>query len=191
MAEHVLTMTDRRRFLVGATGSLLVLSAPSILRAQEAVGTRRNTSSFRTHEWQDHFDSLGKGIIISDTSTKVLQHWTTDGEMRIYPTSVPMSDELTRRGYTEIVFKDEAPDWAPTPSMIERDPSLPRYMPPGPENPLGIRAMHLTWQYYRIHGTNDTRKIGRKSSNGCIGLYNEHIVEVFDRTPVGTQVKLI
>ncbi|PTQ63188.1 hypothetical protein C8N42_1571, partial [Celeribacter persicus] len=25
----------------------------------------------------------------------------------------------------------------------------------------------------------------------CIGLYNEHIEEVFDRTPVGTQVKLI
>lgn len=191
MAEHALTKTDRRRFLTGATGSLLVLAAPSILRAQEAAPTRRNVSSFRTHEWQDHFDSLGKGIIISDTTTKVLQHWTTDGEMRIYPTSVPMSDELTRRGYTEIVFKDEAPDWAPTPSMIERDPSLPRYMPPGPENPLGIRAMHLTWQYYRIHGTNDTRKIGRKSSNGCIGLYNEHIVEVFDRTPVGTQVKLI
>lgn len=191
MAEHVLTMTDRRRFLAGAAGGLLALAAPSILRAQEAAPTRRNVSSFRTHEWQDHFDSLGKGIIISDTTSKVLQHWTTDGEMRIYPTSVPMSDELTRRGYTEIVFKDEAPDWAPTPSMIERDPSLPRYMPPGPENPLGIRAMHLTWQYYRIHGTNDTRKIGRKSSNGCIGLYNEHIVEVFDRTPVGTQVKLI
>ena len=191
MAEHVLNMTDRRRFLAGAAGGLLALAAPSIRRAQEAAPTRRNVSSFRTHEWQDHFDSLGKGIIISDTTSKVLQHWTTDGEMRIYPTSVPMSDELTRRGYTEIVFKDEAPDWAPTPSMIERDPSLPRYMPPGPENPLGIRAMHLTWQYYRIHGTNDTHKIGRKSSNGCIGLYNEHIVEVFDRTPVGTQVKLI
>ena len=191
MAEHALTMTDRRRFIAGATGSLFALAAPSILRAQEAALTRRNISSFRTHEWQDHFDSLGKGIIISDTTTKVLQHWTNDGAMRIYPTSVPQSDELTRRGSTAIVFKDEAPDWAPTPSMIERDPSLPRYVPPGPENPLGIRAMHLTWQYYRIHGTNDTRKIGRKSSNGCIGLYNEHIVEVFDRTPVGTQVKLI
>ena len=89
---------------------------------------RRNTSSFRLHDWRDHFDALGKGIIISDTRTRVIQHWTADGEMRVYPTSVPQSDELTRRGYTEIVFKDEAPaDWAPTPSMLERDPSLPRY----------------------------------------------------------------
>ncbi len=186
---------DRRRFLLAAAGGAVVLAAPAVLRAQgmaqDAAPVRRNASSFRLHDWRDHFDTLGKGILLSDTVTRVLQHWTADGEMRIYPTSVPQSDELTRRGYTEIVFKDEAPDWVPTPSMIERDPTLPRYVEPGPDNPLGIRAMHLSWQYYRIHGTNDTRKIGRKSSNGCIGLYNEQIVEVFDRTPVGTQVKLI
>ena len=189
-------MTDRRnlfsrRYILATAAS--ALAAPSLAWAQtrETGAVRRNISSFRTHEWQDHFDRLGKGIIISDTNTRVLQHWTQDGEMRLYPTSVPLTDELTRRGYTKIVFKDPEPDWTPTPSMRERDPSLPAYMPPGPDNPLGARAMHLTWQYYRIHGTHDTRKIGRRSSSGCIGLFNEHIIEVFDRTPVGTQVKLI
>uniref|UniRef100_UPI00404864ED L,D-transpeptidase n=1 Tax=Yoonia sp. TaxID=2212373 RepID=UPI00404864ED len=49
----------------------------------------------------------------------------------------------------------------------------------------------LSWTYYRIHGTADTHKIGRKSSNGCIGLYNEQIEEVYSRSPVATQVKLI
>ena len=179
----------RRAFIMGAGATALV--APSILRAQEAGTVQRNTSGFRLHRWQDHFDRMGKGIIISDTRSRVLQQWTPDGEMFIYPTSVPMTDELTRRGYTEIVFKDPEPDWTPTPSMRKRDPSLPAYMPPGPDNPLGVRALHLSWQYYRIHGTHDTRKIGRRSSNGCIGLYNRHIVEVYDRTPVGTQVKLI
>jgi hypothetical protein len=47
------------------------------------------------------------------------------------------------------------------------------------------------WTYYRIHGTHDTRKIGRKSSNGCVGLYNEHIEELFEMAKVGTQVLLI
>ena len=56
---------------------------------------------------------------------------------------------------------------------------------------MGVRALHLSWTYYRIHGTHDTRKIGRRSSSGCIGLYNEQIIEVFERTPVGTQVRLI
>lgn len=181
----------RRTFLFASAIGLVSLAAPTVLRAQEAAPARRNISSFRLHDWQDHFDSLGKGILLSDTTTRVLQHWTADGEMRVYPTSVPMSDELTRRGYSEIVYKDDAPDWVPTPSMRERDPSLPSYVAPGPKNPLGVRAMHLTWQYYRIHGTGDTRKIGRRSSSGCIGLYNEDIIEVFDRTPIGTQVKLI
>ncbi|MCK0166683.1 L,D-transpeptidase [Jannaschia sp. S6380] len=179
-----------RRAFAGSLGAL-VLCAPAVARAQSSGVVRRNTSGFKLHNWQDHFDELGKGIIISDTNSRVMQQWMPGGEMFIYPTSVPMTDELTRRGYTEITFKDPAPDWTPTPSMRERDPSLPAYMPPGPDNPLGARAMHLSWQYYRIHGTHDTRKIGRRSSSGCIGLYNEHIIEVYDRTPVGTQVKLI
>ncbi|MDD9979546.1 MAG: L,D-transpeptidase [Boseongicola sp.] len=179
-----------RRALIGGIGAVFV-SAPAIVRAESNGVVRRNASAFKMHDWQDHFDRLGKGIIISDTNSRVLQQWTPDGTMFIYPTSVPMTDELTRRGYTEITFKDPEPDWTPTPSMRERDPTLPAYMPPGPDNPLGVRALHLSWQYYRIHGTHDTRKIGRRSSSGCIGLYNEHVIEVYDRTPVGTQVKLI
>ncbi|MBT8455115.1 MAG: L,D-transpeptidase [Alphaproteobacteria bacterium] len=179
-----------RRAFAGGLGAMVLLT-PALATAQATDGVRRNASGFRSHNWQDHFDRLGEGIIISDTNSRVLQQWTAEGEMFIYPTSVPMTDELTRRGYTEITFKDPAPDWTPTPSMRARDPSLPAYMPPGPDNPLGARAMHLSWQYYRIHGTHDTRKIGRRSSSGCIGLYNEHIIEVYDRTPVGAQVKLI
>ncbi|OWY11601.1 L,D-transpeptidase [Thioclava sp. JM3] len=179
-----------RRSFVMLSGALFTL--PRTLRAEEAGDVRRNISSFALHDWRDHFERLGKGIIISDTVTKVLQHWTEHGEMRIYPTSVPLTDELTKRGYTEVIEKRENPSWAPTPSMRKRNPEWPAYVPGGdPSNPLGTRALYLSWQYYRIHGTQDTRKIGRRSSNGCIGLYNEHIEEVFARTPVGTQVKLI
>lgn len=186
---------DRRKVFFGAAA---LLATPSILRAEEVPSyidetiVRRNISSFYIHDWRDHFDRLGKGILLSDTNTMVLQHWTSDGEMRIYPTSVPLTDELTRRGYTEVVEKRENPGWAPTPSMRERNPEWPAYIKGGdPANPLGTRALYLSWQYYRIHGTQDTRKIGRRSSNGCIGLFNEQIEEVYGRVPVGTQVKLI
>lgn len=96
-----------------------------------------------------------------------------------------------RRGYTEVVRKVDGPSRTLTPSMKERDPGLPDFVGPGPDNPLGTHALYLSWRYYRIHGTSDTRKIGRRSSNGCIGLYNEQIAGVFARTPVGTRVKLI
>jgi lipoprotein-anchoring transpeptidase ErfK/SrfK len=177
----------RRQLLLGAAA---LIAAPSIVRAQGV--TNRNMSSFRTHQWQDHFDSIGKGIIICDTTSRMLQHWTPDGQVRIYPTSVPMSDELTRRGYSRVTEKREFPGWGPTPSMRRRDPTLPAYVKGGdPRNPLGSRALYLSWQYYRIHGTQDTRKIGRRSSSGCIGLYNEQIEDVYARAPVGTQVKVI
>lgn len=185
------TRVSRRRLLI-ATAS--ALAAPSLVLAPStgAGGVRRNLSSFALHDWQDHFDAIGKGIIISDTNSKFLQHWTDDGEMRIYPTLVPLTDELTKRGYTTVIEKRENPSWRPTPSMRERNPEWPEVIEGGdPENPLGTRSLCLSWTYYRIHGTQDTRKIGRRSSNGCIGLYNQQIEEVYARTPIGTQVKLI
>ena len=184
--------TITRRSVIASAAS--ALAAPSLVLAEthptELV--QRNLSSFQIHDWRDHFDRLGKGIILSDTNTKVLQHWTADGEMRIYPTSVPLSDELTKRGYTKVVEKRKNPTWRPTPSMRRRNPEWPLVVKGGdPMNPLGTRALYLSWTYYRIHGTQDTRKIGRRSSNGCIGLFNEQIEEVYERTPIGTQVKLI
>ncbi len=195
--------SNRRRFLaIGASAGLVGLASPSILRAQaEALplpeaepepAVRRNVSSFRVQNWQDHFDSRRNGVILSDTVSKMLQYWSEDGSVyKVFPTSVPESDSLTKRGYTSIIRKVVGPSWSPTANMLKRNPEWPRYIGPGENNPLGTHALYLSWQYYRIHGTNDTRKIGRASSNGCIGLYNEHIAELFEYAKVGTQVKLI
>lgn len=153
---------------------------------------KRRVSGFSAMRWQDHFGSLSSGAILVDTNSRSLHYWPADGSFyKVYPTSVPMTQEMTRRGRTSVVRKLVGPEWRPTPNMLKRNPELPPYVGPGPENPLGTHAMYLGWQYYRIHGTNDTRKIGRMSSNGCIGLYNEHIAELFELTRVGTQVKVI
>ncbi|MHA6261969.1 L,D-transpeptidase [Arenibacterium sp. CAU 1754] len=183
----------RRRILTLTAAQLAVLPAASVLaaEAERPDGVRHNISSFVAQDWRDHFDDLGKGTIVADTTSRALHYWNADGsDYRIYPTSVPISDELTKRGYTKIVRKKVGPDWTPTPSMVERNPDL-KYMPPGPGNPLGTHAMYLGWPAYLIHGTHDTRKIGRRSSDGCIGLYNHLIAELFEITPVGTQVRIL
>ncbi|UWQ16212.1 L,D-transpeptidase [Jannaschia sp. M317] len=191
--------STRRSLLLGAAATL---ATPSLLRAQQAdyspravpdpVETRRNLSSFERIDWREHFESLGVATIICDTTSRALHFWNGTGtDYRLYPTSVPMTDELTRRGYTEIVRKRVGPTWTPTQAMRERDPTLPDFMEAGPGNPLGTHAMYLSWPAYLIHGTHDTRKIGRRSSSGCIGLYNEKIAELFAITPVGTQVRVI
>ena len=196
-------MTHRttRRAVMAALGAGLI-AAPGVLRAQfydpayeEARPKgpiRRNVSSFSAQDWRDHFDSVDRPSIVCDTTSRALHFWNTGGgDYRVYPTSVPMSEELTKRGYTEIVRKKVGPDWTPTEEMLERMPDLPTYMPPGPDNPLGTHAMYLDWPAYLIHGTHDTRKIGRRSSSGCIGLYNDAIAELYALCPIGTQVRVI
>ncbi|PHP27399.1 L,D-transpeptidase [Limimaricola cinnabarinus] len=182
----------RRQALLGGAAAAAALASPALLRAQSAQApVQRNVSSFRTQDWRDHFDTLGIATIVADTSSRALHYWNADAsDYRVYPTSIPISEELTKRGYTEIVRKRVGPDWTPTPSMLERNPEL-HYMPPGPDNPLGTHAMYLSWPAYLIHGTHDTRKIGRPSSDGCIGLYNEMVAELFEIAPVGTQVRII
>ena len=90
-----------------------------------------------------------------------------------------------------MIRKVNGPTWSPTPAMKARNPDWPDFVPAGPDNPLGTRALYLSWQYYRIHGTHDTRKIGRRSSDGCIGLFNENIAQLFDLCPIGTQVRIL
>lgn len=165
-----------------------------VIEYRQGVSTtvRRNASSFRALDWRPYFSTLNRGAVLVDISSRALHYWNDDESIyKLYPTSVPMSEDLTRRGRTKIIRKVEGPDWRPTPSMLKRNPEWPAYVPPGPDNPMGTHALYLTWQYYRIHGTHDTRKIGRRSSNGCIGLYNEHIAELFSLTRSGTQVLLI
>lgn len=182
---------SRRTLLAGLT-TLPALAAPSLLRAQEAGQPKRNTSSFMVQDWRDHFQTLGEGAIVCDLTSRALHFWSGDGlTYKLYPTSVPLSEELTQRGYTKIVRKKVGPTWTPTASMRERDPSLPDFMPAGPGNPLGTHAMYLDWPAYLIHGTHDTRKIGRRSSSGCVGLYNEQVAELFPLVPIGCQVRLI
>jgi lipoprotein-anchoring transpeptidase ErfK/SrfK len=153
---------------------------------------QRNISSFRSLDWQPYFSNLKNGAILVDIDSRALHYWGEDGfTYKLYPSSVPLTEDMTRKGRTTITRKVDGPSWAPTPSMLKRNPEWPAYIPPGPDNPMGTHALYLSWKYYRIHGTHDSRKIGRQSSNGCIGLFNQHIEELFTLSKVGTQVLLI
>jgi len=190
---------SRRGFL--AASAATAIAGPALAQTEASTteierdisqSVRHNISSFRSLDWQPYFSNTTNGAILVDITSRALHFWSEDQSIyKLYPTSVPLTEDLTRRGRTEVIRKVEGPSWAPTPAMKERNPEWPDFVGPGPDNPLGTHALYLSWQYYRIHGTHDTRKIGRRSSNGCVGLYNEHIAELFALTKVGTQVLLI
>ncbi|HBZ42526.1 MAG TPA: hypothetical protein DEO85_00355 [Maritimibacter sp.] len=192
---------NRRNFLAtGAAAAGGFAAAPALAQTENSTEierdlsevVRRNISSFRSLEWQPYFSDTKNGAILVDITSRALHYWSEDQSIyKLYPTSVPLTEDLTRKGRTSVVQKVEGPSWRPTPAMRKRNPEWPEFIGPGPDNPLGTHALYLGWTYYRIHGTHDTRKIGRRSSNGCIGLYNEHIAELFALAKVGTQVLLI
>lgn len=200
MTKITRTMS-RRAFTGGLVAGSASLSLGVPARAQSSLETEapitedpvsHNISSFAAQDWQPHFDNLRKGAILVDINSRALNYWSEDESIyKLYPCSIPVSEDLTKRGRTNVVRKVVGPSWAPTPAMKRRNPEWPDFIPPGPDNPLGTHALYLGWKYYRIHGTHDTRKIGRRSSNGCIGLYNEHIAELFELAKKGTQVLLI
>lgn len=199
MSKKLFEIPTRRAFL---TGTAAILATPALAQTESELpgysardqteSVRRNISSFRTLDWRPYFDNTNNGAILVDIDSRAVHYWNAEQtEYKLYPSSVPLTAELTRRGRTVVTRKVDGPSWRPTPSMLERNPEWPKFIGPGPDNPLGTHALYLSWTYYRIHGTHDTRKIGRKSSNGCIGLYNEHIAELFGKAQVGTQVLLI
>ena len=179
--------------------TLLVSALPAVCLATAAQprdlppGTvAANVSGFKTPDWRAHFSSRRNGMILVDTGPRCLFFWSEDlAVFRLYPCSVPIREEYTRRGRTTVIDKVEAPSWRPTAGMLKRNPDWPTYVPPGPGNPMGSHALYLGWPAFRIHGTYDDNKIGRRSSSGCFGLYNHQIAELFGLTRIGTQVRVI
>lgn len=188
---------QRRDFFSG----LVALAATLWARGSEARIVRQlsgdavvrfNMSSFRPRFREDHFAGHRGAVILVDVDSRAVHFWGADGATyRVYPCSVPMTEEQTRRGRTSVIQKVTAPVWRPTPEMRRRHPEWPTEVPPGPMNPLGPYALYLGWEAFRIHGTHDPAKIGRMASSGCFGLLNRDITELFGLVPVGTEVLVI
>ena len=73
---------------------------------------RRNISSFRTLDWRPYFSNLNNGAILVDIDSRALHYWQENGQLPLYPSSVPLTEDLTRRGRTKVTFKDPNPTGA-------------------------------------------------------------------------------
>jgi lipoprotein-anchoring transpeptidase ErfK/SrfK len=127
------------------------------------------------------------GTIIVHTAERVLYVVQPNGRALRYAIGVGR-EGFQWQGLLHITRKQEWPDWTPPPEMIERQPYLPRFMAGGPGNPMGARALYLGTTVYRIHGTNQPQTIGSAVSSGCFRLINADVIDLYERTPVGTKV---
>jgi L,D-transpeptidase ErfK/SrfK len=136
-------------------------------------------------------DADHEGIVINLADMRLYYFAEPGGAPRSYPIGIGRDGLTTPLGATEIVRKRKDPTWHPTARMREEDPELPEVVPPGPDNPLGNRAMYLGWPAYLIHGTNKPWGIGRRSSSGCIRMYPEDAEELFELAEIGTKVTVV
>jgi lipoprotein-anchoring transpeptidase ErfK/SrfK len=144
------------------------------------------------------FSGYKPGSIVINPQEKFLYFVETAVSARRYGVAVG-KDGLDYHGTVVVGRKAEWPRWIPTAEMIERSPEkYSKYvdgMDGGPDNPLGARAIYLYVggkdTYLRIHGTTQPWSIGTAASNGCFRMVNEHVMELFNKVPVGTEVTVL
>ncbi|SOB92762.1 lipoprotein-anchoring transpeptidase ErfK/SrfK [Rhodobacter sp. JA431] len=147
--------------------------------------------------WVEYEGPEAPGTVVIDPYARLLYHIVEEGKAMRFGIAVG-KEGRGFSGNAVISRKEEYPYWQPTARMVRSDPAL--YGPlagglqGGLDNPLGARALYLYRNgrdtYYRIHGTMDPSSIGKATSAGCIRLFNQDIIDMFDETELGTKVRV-
>lgn len=135
------------------------------------------------------------GTIVVDTYARVLYHVQEGGKATRYGIAVGR-EGISFRGTGYVGRKEQWPSWTPTANMVRTRPDLyAAYaggLPGGLENPLGARALYLYRggrdTMFRVHGTIDNASIGRATSAGCIRLFNQDAIHLFENADIGDRI---
>jgi lipoprotein-anchoring transpeptidase ErfK/SrfK len=145
----------------------------------------------KTRQIVDFQTTEAPGTIIISNADRTLHIVLGNGKAARYDVSVGR-DGFTWAGTVHVGRKAKWPEWRPPAAMRQRDPGLPDFVPAGPYNPLGARALYLYGAggdtLYRIHGTNNAPSVGGYETSGCFRLTNADVIELFESVPVGTKV---
>lgn len=175
-----------RRFVLG--GLAMLATTPAALAEIKKIPRDHGQRTMKVVPFASREKA---GTIIISNKDRTLHRVLSGGKAELYKISVGRAG-FTWTGVTYVGRKTEWPDWRPPSAMISRDPSLPSYVPPGPYNPLGARALYLfsggSDTLYRIHGTNSAGTIGGFETSGCFRLTNADVMELFNKVRNGTKV---
>ena len=137
------------------------------------------------------------GSIVVDTFARRL-YYVLEGGMAVRYAIAVGREGISFKGAGVIGRKEEWPSWTPTANMVRTRPDLyAEYaggLSGGLDNPLGARALYIyrggSDTRFRIHGTIENASIGHATSAGCIRLYNQDAIDLFNRVDTGTRVRV-
>ena len=183
-------MHTRRRFLLAAGAACLVagLAAGPVGASNKKVPRTHGESTMTIVPYAGREKA---GTIIISNNDRTLLRVLPGGKAEQYRVSIGR-EGFVWTGTTYVARKAEWPGWRPPQEMRQRDSGLPDYVPPGPYNPLGARALYLYQNgrdtLYRIHGTNSAGTVGNYETSGCFRLTNRDVMDLFQKVGNGTKV---
>jgi len=141
----------------------------------------------------DYHRKEAPGSILIDSDNHYLYYVLDGGKAIRYGITVG-EEAMAWSGIAKVGSMTEWPPWHPTKGEIERL-GVPTFVPPGPDNPMGSRALYLYSggkdTLFRIHGTNQPEYIGASISSGCIRMTNEDVIDLYNRVKMGTVVVVL
>ena len=137
------------------------------------------------------FGGYAPGTIVIVTNQRALYFVTGNGQAIRYPVGVGRAGQAWH-GRAHIAHKHLRPAWGPPADIALANPNIPLVIDGGsPRNPMGAAAMGLSRGNYAIHGTNEPGSVGRFVSHGCIRMYNDDVLDLYRRAPLGTEVVVL
>ncbi|MEI9750126.1 L,D-transpeptidase family protein [Moellerella wisconsensis] len=138
-----------------------------------------------------------EGIVINLAELRLYYYPAGSNEVIVYPIGIGQLGRDTPEMVTSVSQLIKDPTWTPTENIRKnyaaQGITLPAVVPAGPENPMGLYALRLSYGHgeYLIHGTNADFGIGLRVSSGCIRLRPDDIEALFNTVPKGTRVQVI
>lgn len=148
----------------------------------------------------DYRTGEAPGTIVVDTRQRFLYFVQPGGKAIRYGVGLGKAG-FSWHGRGVIQHKAKWPRWTPPDDMVARQPELRKFAAseggynPGLNNPLGARALYIYKDgkdtLYRVHGTPDWQSVGKATSSGCVRMFNQDVIDLFDRVPSGTPIVVI
>lgn len=134
--------------------------------------------------------SFDQVLLLRQSEYTLYFYQRVGGKLKItheWPVAVGTGGYPTPTGEWTVTELRYMPTWV-NPAPDGWGASMPAMIPPGPSNPLGLRAINWDASGIRFHGTSDTGSIGTAASHGCVRMYNEDVIELYDMVEVGTPI---
>lgn len=165
---------------------VLVEKAHRSLMAALRNGTEKVSVPVKETQPEVTGDSFDQILLVRIGENKLYLY--EDGAIvREWTVATGQPEYMTPTGLYSVTELRYAPTWV-NPAPDTWGANMPESIPPGPNNPLGVRAINWSAPAIRFHGTSAVYSLGYNASHGCVRMANSDVIELYDMVKVGTPI---